>query len=130
MSTYLDGFQCVFSQGEGGNAEARVMNLSISGAEVEAVVDIKKNEYVDVTLRMPDGSTQAMFGHVIELSADSVRLRWLHFEPGEEQRLQEIFEQHDLPSSHVEVKGTRRIVRPRKNRHSGPLPAQGVATPG
>ena len=60
--------------------------FSSSGLVADAEQEHKANEYIDINVTV-DGKTMALFGQVTQVSGNEMTLHWLHFDPGEADKL-------------------------------------------
>jgi hypothetical protein len=100
-----------------GTVNAPLLEISLQGALVDTKIQLEANAYIDVTLALKDLAPRQLFAHVVTCGDEGLRLRWLHFDPGEEGKLKSLLESYararmgaKSPTSHS---GTRRIVRPK-----------------
>jgi hypothetical protein len=100
-----------------GSVNAPLMEIGLQGALVDSKLQLEANAYIDVTLALKDLAPRQLFAHVVSSGDEGLRLRWLHFDPGEEAKLKSLLEAYarsragaKSPTSHS---GTRRIVRPK-----------------
>lgn len=100
-----------------GTVNAPLLEIGLQGALVDTKIQLDANAYIDVTLALKDIAPRQLFAHVVSSGADGLRLRWLHFDPGEEGKLKSLLEAYararagsQSPTSHS---GTRRVVRPK-----------------
>lgn len=100
-----------------GTVSAPLQEISLQGALLDSKIQLEANAYIDVTLALKDLAPRQLFAHVVSSGNDGLRLRWLHFDPGEEGKLKSLLESYararagaKTPTSHS---GTRRIVRPK-----------------
>jgi len=103
-----------------GMVNAPLQEISLQGALVDTKVQLEANAYIDVTLALKDLAPRQLFAHVVTSGDGGLRLRWLHFDPGEEGKLKSLLESYARarvgPKSPAAPThsggGTRRIVRP------------------
>jgi hypothetical protein len=100
-----------------GTVNAPLLEIGLQGALVDTKTQLEANAYIDVTLALKDIAPRQLFAHVVSSGNDGLRLKWLHFDPGEEGKLKSLLEAYararagaKSPTSHS---GTRRIVRPK-----------------
>lgn len=100
-----------------GTVSAPLLEIGLQGALVDTKIELEANAYIDVTLSLKDIAPRQLFAHVVSCGGEGLRLRWLHFDPGEEGKLRSLLESYararagaKSPTSHS---GTRRIVRPK-----------------
>lgn len=127
--------RCTVADAKVGDRPLPVTEISEVGALVDTGVEFAVNEYIDVSVDFPGHGDEALFAHVIDSGPDGLRLRWLHFDPGEADRLRATLSGvgERLGLTPVEIaddpaddapkrtrRETRRVVRPRA---SGRQPA-------
>ena len=78
---------CVLIDPSSGTKRAHVKELSAERALLDTDLTFQVNEYIDVSLELPDGGSHALFANVTASNGQTLALRWLHFDPGEEGRL-------------------------------------------
>ncbi len=100
-----------------GTVNAPLLEIGLQGALVDTKTQLEANAYIDVTLALKDIAPRQLFAHVVSSGNDGLRLKWLHFDPGEEGKLKSLLEAYararggaKSPTSHS---GTRRVVRPK-----------------
>jgi hypothetical protein len=100
-----------------GTVNAPLLEISLQGALVDTKIQLEANAYIDVTLSLKELAPRQLFAHVVTCGNEGLRLRWLHFDPGEEGKLKSLLESYararmgaKSPTSHS---GTRRVVRPK-----------------
>jgi hypothetical protein len=98
--------------------QAPLIEIGLQGALVDTKLQLEENAYIDVTLVMRDQAPKQLFAHVVKCSNDGMRLRWLHFDPGEEGKLKSVLETYAKALAGKSVAGnnsgnnTRRVIRP------------------
>lgn len=70
----------------GDPVRAGVREISAVGGVIELDLKVKRHDYVDCTLTLA-GEQVHLFAHVVDLEGTHVKLRWLHFDPGEQETL-------------------------------------------
>jgi hypothetical protein len=99
-----------------GTINVPVQEISLQGALLDSKIQLEANAYIDVTLALKDLAPRQLFGHVVSSGAQGLRLRWLHFDPGEESKLKSLLESYARarvgPKSATSPSATRRLVRP------------------
>jgi len=100
-----------------GTINAPLLEIGLQGALVDTKIQLEANAYIDVTLALKDIAPRQLFAHVVGSGSAGLRLRWLHFDPGEEGKLKSLLEAYararaggQASTSHS---GTRRVVRPK-----------------
>lgn len=102
--------------------------LGAAGAVINTGIELKENEYIDVALHLKGAKgpvAENLFAQVASSGQDGLVLRWLHFDPGEEGRLDGVIAtfakslglegaERELGSGRKSA--TRRIIRPKQNR--------------
>lgn len=112
-----------------GTVNAPLLEIGLQGALVDTKTPLEANAYIDVSLALKDIAPRQLFAHVVSSGAEGLRLRWLHFDPGEEGKLRSLLEAYararaGAKSSHS---GTRRVVRPKGD---APPATSEMPTPG
>ncbi len=118
--------------GNGEQVDAGVDELSATGAVLAVQADtLELHEYVDAQLQLDGEDAKSMFAHVVEVAGERVVVRWLYFDPGEQdamgKRLAARLEgdprvsgfDESSPETRVVQKG-KRVVRPQGSRKAGP----------
>ena len=85
---------CVLVDPSSGTKRANVQELSATRALLTTDLTFQANEYIDVSLELPDGGSHALFANVMASDGRTLSLRWLHFDPDEESRLSKIFDEY------------------------------------
>lgn len=110
---------CRIPDPAGGVVMAAVIELSIQGVLLSTKLQLEANAYVDATLALKGLAPRQLFAHVVSAGPEGLRLRWLHFDPGEETKLKTLIESYarqvgasggGTPSA---TSGTRRVVKPK-----------------
>lgn len=106
-----------------GTVNAPLLEIGLQGALVDTKTELEANAYIDVTLALKDIAPRQLFAHVVSSGAEGLRLRWLHFDPGEESKLRSLLEAYararagakssSSSKSSTSQSGTRRVVRPK-----------------
>jgi AcrR family transcriptional regulator len=98
-----------------GTVQAALIEIGLQGALVDTKLQLEENAYIDVTLVMRDQAPKQLFAHVVKCSGEGMRLRWLHFDPGEEGKLKGVLENYAkglASKSSSSGTSTRRVVQP------------------
>lgn len=112
---------CRIPDPAGGVVTVAVTELSLQGALLATKLQLEANAYVDATLSLRGLAPRQLFAHVVSADQEGLRLRWLHFDPGEEAKLKTLIEAY-AKQVHVSdggskppsaTSGTRRVVKPR-----------------
>jgi hypothetical protein len=116
---------CRISDPSSGSMDVPLLEIGLHGALINTKLQLEENAYIDVTLVMRDQAPKQLFAHVVSCKDEGMRLRWLHFDPGEEGKLRTLLEQYakSLAGKNSPGHGTRRVVRP--SNPDAPLPASG-----
>ncbi len=103
----------------GSPVEAMVLEISPAQAVLDTKLEFEVNAYLDLTLQLKGQPPRKFFAHVVGPDAKGLRIRWMHLDPGEEQKLKGLLAayartaapQPQMPqgSGH----GTRRVIKPR-----------------
>jgi AcrR family transcriptional regulator len=100
-----------------GTVNAPLLEIGLQGALVDTKIQLEANAYIDVTLALKDIAPRQLFAHVVTSGNEGLRLRWLHFDPGEEGKLKSLLEAYARARagahSSTSHSGTRRVVRPK-----------------
>lgn len=125
---------CRIPDPAGGTVTAAVTELSLQGALLATRLQLEANAYVDATLSLRGLAPRQLFAHVVSAGQEGLRLRWLHFDPGEEAKLKMLIESYAkqvvdggnrAPSA---ISGTRRVVKPIGNAPPADATPTGVTT--
>lgn len=104
---------CVIADPKTGPVEVPVLGLDTKGAVLDCSLVFQANEYIDAALELETGERHSLFAHVLSSGEDGLRLRWLHFDPGEDKKLAVFLGMADAhPGLPVKSKKTRKVVRP------------------
>ena len=119
-----------------GPVHVPIRELNSQGALFDTRLVFQANDYLDITLHLTGVSARPLFAHVVGVEKEGLRVRWLHFDPGDEPKLRSLLESFRtgslkpedrasaagsaapvqstvIPSMGESPKaGTRRIVRP------------------
>lgn len=112
---------CRIPDPAGGVVTVAVTELSLQGALLATKLQLEANAYVDATLSLRGLAPRQLFAHVVSAGPEGLRLRWLHFDPGEEAKLKTLIESYAKQVSVSDggskppsaTSGTRRVVKPR-----------------
>ncbi len=107
---------CRLADPAGSSVQAPVTEIGLQGALLATQTQFETNAYIDITLVLKNLAPRQLFAHVVSSGSDGLRLRWLHFDPGEESKLKSLLESYARGQN---VKGV-----------SSEPPAQGSANPG
>jgi hypothetical protein len=130
----------------GAVVNAPVIEISLQGVLIGTQIQFEANAYIDITLALKDLAPRQLFAHVVTCNAEGLRLRWLHFDPGEETRLKGLLDSYTrlhrggkgpaASPGRSPVEGaqnnTRRVVKPRTSgvEEGGPILDGSVPAPG
>lgn len=64
-----------------------ILEISSQGALLDTKISFQPNDYIDLTLALKGLATRPLFAHVVTADQAGLRLRWLHFDPGDEEKL-------------------------------------------
>jgi hypothetical protein len=120
---------CRISDPASGTLDVPLVEIGLHGALINTKLQLEENAYIDVTLVMRDQAPKQLFAHVVSCKDEGMRLRWLHFDPGEEGKLRTLLENYakSLAGKPTSGSSTRRVVRP-KDLPDTQLPAAGGNT--
>lgn len=99
----------------GSPLQAPVLEIGPAQALIATTVEFEANAYLDLTLELKGQLPRKFFAHVVGPEARGLRIRWMHLDPGEEQKLKGLLAAYARTSGggggggH----GTRRVIRPR-----------------
>jgi len=104
----------------GSPVEAMLLEISPAQAVLDTKLEFEVNAYLDLTLQLKGQPPRKFFAHVVGPDPKGLRIRWMHLDPGEEQKLKGLLaayarttasQQPQMPqgSGH----GTRRVIKPR-----------------
>lgn len=98
---------------------APLVEISPAHAIIASDAEFEPNAYLDLTLELKGQPPRKFFAHVVATEAAGVRIRWMHLDPGEEQKLKGLLAAYArslgssgnaaAPPGH----GTRRVIRPK-----------------
>jgi len=137
-----------------GPVHVPIRELSSQGALFGTKLVFQANDYLDITLHLKGVSARPLFAHVVGVEKEGLRVRWLHFDPGDEPKLRSLLASFGAGSLKAEDRagvggsaapvqssvipsmgepqkqGTRRIVRPSTvfTPFSTPTPAKPAET--
>ena len=81
---------CRLADPSGAAVEAPVAEIGLQGALLAIQTQFETNAYIDITLALKNLAPRQLFAHVVSCGGDGLRLRWLHFDPGEEGKLKSL----------------------------------------
>lgn len=70
-----------------GPVHVPIRELSSQGALFDTKLVFQANDYLDITLHLKGASARPLFAHVVGIEKEGLRVRWLHFDPGDEPKL-------------------------------------------
>jgi hypothetical protein len=85
---------CRLADPSGSSVQAPVTEIGLQGAVLETQTQFETNAYIDITLVLKNLAPRQLFAHVVSSGNDGLRLRWLHFDPGEEGKLKSLLESY------------------------------------
>jgi hypothetical protein len=111
--------RCMIADPARGAVAAPLVEVGVQGAVVVTEVEFEPNAYLDVTLELKGEPPRKFFAQVTGHEVRGTRLRWMHLDPGEEQRLKGLLVAYartaaaskDQPAP-ADGHGTRRVIRP------------------
>jgi hypothetical protein len=93
---------------------ALLLEIGASQAVIETDVEFEANAYLDLTLELKGQPPRKFFAHVVGPDPKGLRIRWMHLDPGEEQKLKGLlaaYARTQTPSPTAPGHGTRRVIR-------------------
>ena len=75
-----------------GPVHVPIRELSSQGALFDTRLVFQANDYLDITLHLTGASARPLFAHVVGVEKEGLRVRWLHFDPGDEPKLRSLLE--------------------------------------
>ena len=75
-----------------GPVHVPIRELSSQGALFDTRLVFQANDYLDITLHLMGASARPLFAHVVGVEKEGLRVRWLHFDPGDEPKLRSLLE--------------------------------------
>ncbi len=91
---------------------APLVEIGPTQAVVDTAVEFEPNAYLDLTLQLKGQPPRKFFAHVIGREETGVRIRWMHLDPGEEQKLKGLLAAYARTST-GQGHGTRRVIKPK-----------------
>ncbi|MEK7412954.1 MAG: hypothetical protein AAB263_06530 [Planctomycetota bacterium] len=97
---------------------APLLEIGPAQALIKTDVEFEANAYLDLTLELKGQPPRKFFAHVVGPEPTGVRIRWMHLDPGEEQKLKGLLAAYartsaTAPTGHGSGHGTRRVIKPR-----------------
>jgi hypothetical protein len=90
---------------------APLLEIGPTQAVIETTEDYEPNAYLDLTLELKGQPPRKFFAHVVGREEKGVRIRWMHLDPGEEQKLKGLLAAYARTST-SQGHGTRRVIKP------------------
>lgn len=92
----------IISDPASGLIEAPLLEISLQEAHLHTSVAFDANAYIDVKLMLKGQSERQVFGNVVASGDHGLHLKWVFFDPAEEQRLRMLLDdyQKELARSH------------------------------
>ena len=100
---------------------APLLEIGATQAIIETDVEFEPNAYLDLTLQLKGQPPRKFFAHVVAREGACLRIRWMHLDPGEEQKLKGLLAAYARTAGPGH--GTRRVIKP-KNETVTPFGAQ------
>jgi hypothetical protein len=114
---------CRLADPAGSSVQAAVSEIGLQGALLASQMQFDTNAYIDITLVLKNLAPRQLFAHVVSCGGEGLRLRWLHFDPGEEGKLKSLLESYARgqnvkgvgaePSAPAAATSGRRAIKPR-----------------
>jgi hypothetical protein len=95
---------------------ANLVEIGPSQAVIDTDVEFEPNAYLDLTLELKGQPPRKFFAHVVAPDPKGVRIRWMHLDPGEEQKLKGLlaaYARTQAGAAAAPGHGTRRVIRPK-----------------
>ncbi len=113
--------RCILADPEMGALALDVKKVNSRAALLDTNQAFSKDEYIDASLELPTGERHSLFAHVVSSGEKGLELRWLHFDPGEEEKLLSFIGGDASRSADTSIEekmesarsGTRRVTKPR-----------------
>src|SRR5271154_6754257 len=83
---------CRLADPSGASVQAQVAEIGLQGALLATQAQFEANAYIDITLVLKNLAPRQLFAHVVSCGNDGLRLRWLHFDRGEERKPKSLLE--------------------------------------
>lgn len=114
LSTADGASRVTIADPTGSPLTAPLLEISPTQAVIETGAEFEPNAYLDLTLELQGQPPRKFFAHVVGPDPKGLRIRWMHLDPGEEQKLKGLLAAYarthaGTASGH----GTRRVIRPR-----------------
>jgi hypothetical protein len=95
---------------------APMLEIGPTTALIQTDAQLEPNAYLDLTLELKGQPPRKFFAHVVGPEAGGLRIRWMHLDPGEEQKLKGLLAayartQASGASAPAGGHGTRRVIR-------------------
>ncbi len=90
---------------------APLLEIGATQAMIETDVEFEPNAYLDLTLQLKGQPPRKFFAHVVGRESAGVRIRWMHLDPGEEQKLKGLLAAYARTAGPGH--GTRRVIKPK-----------------
>jgi len=91
---------------------APLIEISPTQAVLETRVEYEANAYLDLTLQLKGQPPRKFFAHVVGPEDKGLRIRWMHLDPGEEQKLKGLLAAYARTTA-GQGHGTRRVIKPK-----------------
>lgn len=93
-----------------------LVEIGATQAVIDTDVEFEPNAYLDLTLELKGQPPRKFFAHVVGPDPKGLRIRWMHLDPGEEQKLKGLlaaYARTNAGASAAPGHGTRRVIRPK-----------------
>jgi len=90
---------------------APLLEIGPTQAVIDTAVEFEPNAYLDLTLQLKGQPPRKFFAHVVARESAGVRIRWMHLDPGEEQKLKGLLAAYARTTGPGH--GTRRVIKPK-----------------
>ena len=115
--TITDGVsRVIIADTTGSPILAPLLEISPAVALIQSDAEFEPNAYLDLTLELKGQPPRKFFAHVVGSEAKGVRIRWMHLDPGEEQKLKGLLAAYARTAGAAPAgpgHGTRRVIKPR-----------------
>lgn len=95
---------------------APLVEIGTTQAVIDTDVEFEPNAYLDLTLELKGQPPRKFFAHVVSAEPKGIRIRWMHLDPGEEQKLKGLlaaYARTQATAASAPGHGTRRVIRPK-----------------
>jgi hypothetical protein len=90
---------------------APLLEIGSTQAVIDTAVEFEVNAYLDLSLQLKGQPPRKFFAHVVARELAGLRIRWMHLDPGEEQKLKGLLAAYARTAGPGH--GTRRVIKPK-----------------